>query len=110
VQAALKDSYSNPPLNIQQLLPYPALRLQSMQAVMTAIKRKRDLDSVPFRQDPLVDPAKLARFVSSQRGAQFLPDGTLKFQARGMGARELLEQLQNLLENLFEHRISPSVV
>ena len=110
VESELKDRYGEPPLPVQQLLRYAALRLQSMQAGVTAIERKRDLVSVRFRQDALVDPAKLARFVSSQRGAQFLPDGTLKFQAKGMGARELLEQLQNLLENLFEHRISPSVV
>jgi transcription-repair coupling factor (superfamily II helicase) len=110
VDAELKDRYGEPPLPVQQLLRYAALRLQSMQAGVTAIERKRDLVSVRFRQDAPVDPGKLASFVSSQRGAQFLPDGTLKFQAKGMGARELLEQLQNLLENLFEHKSSPSVV
>ena len=54
-----------------------------MQAGVTAIERKRDLVSIRFRQDAPIDPAKLASFVSSQRGAQFLPDGTLKFQAKG---------------------------
>jgi transcription-repair coupling factor (superfamily II helicase) len=108
VESELKDRYGEPPLPVQQLLRYAALRLQAMQAGVTGIERKRDLVSVRFRQDAPVDPARLASFVSSQRGAQFLPDGTLKFQAKGMGARELLEQLQNLLENLFE-KSSPSI-
>ncbi len=110
VESELKDRYGEPPLPVQQLLRYAALRLQAVHAGVTGIERKRDLVSVRFRQDAPVDPAKLASFVSSQRGAQFLPDGTLKFQAKGMGARELLEQLQSLLENLFEQKSSPSVV
>ncbi len=109
VEAELRDRYGGPPLPVQQLLRYAALRLQAVNAGVTAIERKRDLVSVRFRQDAPVDPGKLASFVSAQRGAQFLPDGTLKFLAKGLGARELLEQLQKLLENLFEAKASPSV-
>jgi transcription-repair coupling factor (superfamily II helicase) len=108
VEAELRDRYGEPPLPVQQLLRYAALRLQAAQAGVTGIERKRDLVSVRFRQDAPVDPARLASFVSSQRGAQFLPDGTLKFLAKGLDARELLEQLQSLLGNLAEN-ISPSV-
>jgi len=75
---------------------------------LNAIERKRDLVTIKFRQNAVVDPGKLARFVSSQRGAQFLPDGTLKFLAKGLDARELLEQLQTLLGNLAEN-ILPSI-
>jgi transcription-repair coupling factor (superfamily II helicase) len=109
VEAELRDRYGEPPVPVQQLLRYAALRLKAVLAGVTAIERKRDLVSVRFRQDAPVDPGKLASFVSSQRGAQFLPDGTLKFLAKSMGARELLEQLQGLLENLFEPKGSPSV-
>jgi transcription-repair coupling factor (superfamily II helicase) len=108
VGAELKDRYGEPPLPVQQLIRYAALRLQSAQAGVTAIDRKRDLVSVRFRQDAPVDPIRLANFVSSQRGAQFLPDGTLKFLAKGLDARELLEQLQSLLAGLAES-ISPSM-
>jgi transcription-repair coupling factor (superfamily II helicase) len=108
VEAELKDRYGEPPLPVRQLLRYAALRLQAVQAGVTAIERKRDLVSVRFRQDAPVDPGKLASFVSSQRGAQFLPDGTLKFLAKGLDARELLEQLQTLLGNLAEN-ILPSI-
>jgi transcription-repair coupling factor (superfamily II helicase) len=109
VEAELRDRYGEPPVPVQQLLRYAALRLQAVSAGVTAIERKRDLVSVRFRQDAPVDPEKLASFVASQRGSQFLPDGTLKFLAKGLGARELLEQLQKLLENLFEAKSSPSV-
>src|SRR6266704_231089 len=109
VESELKDRYGEPPLPVQQLLRYAALRLQAVQAGVTGIERKRDLVSLKFRQDAPVDAEKLARFVSMQRGAQFLPDGTLKFLAKGIGATELLEQLQHLLENLFEPKGSPSV-
>ena len=109
VEAELRDRYGEPPVPVQQLLRYAALRLQAVNAGVTAIERKRDLVSVKFRQDAPVDPVKLAGFVSSHRGSQFLPDGTLKFLAKGVGARELLEQLQALLENLFEAKGSPSL-
>ncbi|HVI77117.1 MAG TPA: TRCF domain-containing protein, partial [Candidatus Acidoferrum sp.] len=108
VEAELKDRYGEPPVPVRQLLRYAALRLQAVQAGVTAIERKRDLVSVRFRQDAPVDPGKLASFVSSQRGAQFLPDGTLKFLAKGLDAKELLEQLQTLLGNLSED-ILPSI-
>ncbi|HZR66204.1 MAG TPA: transcription-repair coupling factor [Terriglobales bacterium] len=109
VEAELKDRYGEPPLPVQQLIRYAALRLQAAQAGVTGIERKRDQVSVRFREDAPVDPARLAAFVSSQRGAQFLPDGTLKFAAKSLDSRELLEQLQNLLGHLAEN-VSPSVV
>src|SRR6266481_5702086 len=78
VEAELRDRYGEPPVPVQQLLRYAALRLQALNSGVTAIERKRDLVSVKFRQDAPVDAEKLARFVSMQRGVQFLPDGTLK--------------------------------
>src|SRR5207245_11081710 len=109
LEAWIRDPEGEPPVPVEQILRYAGLRLQAVQAGVTGIERKRDLVSVKFRQDAPVDAQKLARFVSMQRGGQFLPDGTLKFLAKGLGARELLEQLQHLLENLFEPKGSPSV-
>jgi transcription-repair coupling factor (superfamily II helicase) len=107
-EAELRDRYGDPPEPVRQLLQYAALRLQSMQAGVVAIERKRDLVTLKFRQDAPIDPGKLAAFVSSQRGAQFLPDGTLRFSSKELGPRELLGQLQSLLTNLAES-ISPSM-
>jgi transcription-repair coupling factor (superfamily II helicase) len=108
VEAELRDRYGDPPHPVQQLLQYAALRLQTMQAGVVAIERKRDLITIKFREDAPIDPGKLASFVSSQKGTQFNPDGTLKFTAKALGPRELLEQLQGLLGNLVED-VSPSM-
>jgi transcription-repair coupling factor (superfamily II helicase) len=108
VEAELRDRYGEPPVPVQQLLQYAALRMQAVDAGVTGIERKRDLVSVKFRQDAPVDPLRLAKFVSSHRGAQFFPDGTLKFIVKGLDAQGLLEQIQQLLETLVEQK-SPSM-
>jgi transcription-repair coupling factor (superfamily II helicase) len=108
VQTELKDRYGEPPMPVRQLIRYAALRLQSVQAGVTAIERKRELLSVRFRQDAPVDPVRLATFVSENKGAQFSPDGTLRFHSRSLEAGEILDQLQSLLGNLAES-VSPSV-
>src|SRR6266496_433409 len=93
VQAELRDRYGEPPVPVQQLMQYASLRLRAVEAGVTGIERKRDLISVKFRQDASIDSAKLATFVSSQRGAQFLPDGTLKFTAREIGRASCRERV-----------------
>src|SRR5436305_6782095 len=84
VRAELIDRYGEPPPPVQNLLEYAALKLLAMRAGATAVERKRDLVTIKFRQNAEIDPAKLARFVSSQRGAQFTPDGTLKFVSKAI--------------------------
>src|SRR5215831_12386960 len=109
VAAEIRDRYGDPPLAVQQLLRYAALRLRAVDAGVLAIERKRDLVSIKFRQDAPINPARLATFVSTHRGSQFLPDGTLRFLARNIGAQELLDQLDQLLLNLSEGKPSPSL-
>jgi transcription-repair coupling factor (superfamily II helicase) len=82
------------------LLDYAILKLAAMQAGATAIERKRDLVNVKFRQNAAIDPGKLARFVASQRGSQFTPDGTLKFSLKAIAADAVLQTLRDLLEEL----------
>jgi hypothetical protein len=83
--------------------------MKAVDAGALTIERKRDLVSIKFRQDAPISPAKLATFVSTHRGSQFLPDGTLKFLARNAGAQELLDLLDQLLLNLSEGKTSPVV-
>src|SRR5437868_1306843 len=100
VRAELQDRYGKPPAAVRNLLDYATLKLSAMQAGATMIERKRDLVNIKFRQNAAIDPGKLARFVSSQRGAQFTPDGNLKFSLQVSGAPEILGQLRSLLEEL----------
>jgi transcription-repair coupling factor (superfamily II helicase) len=100
VRAELEDRYGEPPAAVRNLLEYAALKLLCVRVGATTIERKRDLVSIKFRQNATVDPERLARFVSAQRGAQFTPDGVLKFTLKAAAAEEVLRQLGNLLQEL----------
>jgi transcription-repair coupling factor (superfamily II helicase) len=100
VRSELTDRYGDPPRAVRNLLAYAALKLQAMRVGATAIERKRDFVTLKFRQDATVDPEHLARFVSTQRGAQFTPDGMLKFVLKATAAQEVLRALRTVLEQL----------
>jgi transcription-repair coupling factor (superfamily II helicase) len=109
VRGELKDRYGEPPSAVQHLLDYATLRLLSSRVGVAAIDRKRDQVSIKFKQNAAVDPERLARFVSSQRGAQFTPDGVLRFNLKTTKADEVLTFLQTLLGELTSGVPSPSV-
>jgi transcription-repair coupling factor (superfamily II helicase) len=100
VRAELEDRYGEPPAPVRNLLEYATLKLLALRVGTTAIERKRDLVTIKFRQNAEIDPVKLAKFVSSQRGAQFTPDGTLKYVSKAVSPEEVLTQLRGLLEEL----------
>jgi len=100
VRSELEDRYGEPPAAVRNLLEYAALKLLAMRVGATAIERKRDLVTIKFRQNAEIDPGKLAKFVSSQRGAQFTPDGTLKYLSKAVSPAEVLAQLRGLLDEL----------
>jgi transcription-repair coupling factor (superfamily II helicase) len=100
VRSELIDRYGEIPRAVRNLLDYAALKLQATRVGATAIERKRELVNVKFRQNASIDPGKLARFVASQRGTQFTPDGTLKFAIKISSAEGILQTLRDLLEEL----------
>ena len=100
VRAELQDRYGEPPDAVRRLLEYASLKLLCLQVGATAIDRKREIVSIKFRQDAIVDPAKLARFVTAQAGSQFTQDGTLKFSLQATNAEEVLARLREVLEDL----------
>jgi transcription-repair coupling factor (superfamily II helicase) len=100
VGAELEDRYGEPPAAVRNLLDYASLKLMAVRVGVNAIERKRDLVTIKFRQNAGIDPGKLARFVSSQRGAQFTPDGTLRFPLKATAAEDVLDHLESLLEKL----------
>jgi transcription-repair coupling factor (superfamily II helicase) len=100
VRAELKDRYGDPPAAVRNLLEYATLKLLAVRVGVTGIERKRDLVSIKFRQNAAIDAGKLARFVASQKGSQFAPDGTLKFGMKATAADGVLQTLHDLLEEL----------
>ena len=100
VAAELQDRYGPPPPPVRNLLDYASLKLLCMKLGVNAIERKRDFVTLKFRQNATVDPEQLARFVSAQRGAQFTPDGMLKFVLKATAAEEVLRTLRTVLDQL----------
>jgi transcription-repair coupling factor (superfamily II helicase) len=100
VRAELIDRYGEPPLAVRNLLEYAELKLLAVRVGVNSVERKREQVSIKFRQNATVDAEKLARFVASQRGAQFTPDGTLKFTQKATAAEDVLNNLKQLLETL----------
>jgi transcription-repair coupling factor (superfamily II helicase) len=100
VRAELIDRYGETPRAVRNLLDYAALKLQAMRVGANAIERKREFVNIKFSQTAAIDSGKLARFVASQRGTQFTPDGTLKFSIKIDSAEGILQTLRDLLEEL----------
>ena len=100
VRAELIDRYGETPRAVRNLLEYASLKLQAMRVGAIAIERKREFVNIKFSQTAVIDPGKLARFVASQRGTQFTPDGMLKFSIKIDSAEGILQTLRDLLEEL----------
>jgi transcription-repair coupling factor (superfamily II helicase) len=100
VGSELQDRYGPRPPAVRNLLDYASLKLLCMRVGVNAIERKRESVTLKFRQNAAVDPEQLARFVSAQRGAQFTPDGMLKFVLKAVAADEVLRSLRTVLEQL----------
>jgi transcription-repair coupling factor (superfamily II helicase) len=100
VRSELIDRYGETPTAVRNLLDYARLKLQAMRVGANLIERKREFVSVKFGAQAAIDPGKLARFVASQRGTQFTPDGTLKFAIKIDSAGGILQTLRDLLEEL----------
>ncbi len=100
VGAELQDRYGEPPVAIRNLLDYASLKLLAVRVGVNAIERKKDLVTIKFRPNAVIDPSKLAQFVSSQKGAQFTPDGMLRFSLKKIAVAEVLDALRSLLEQL----------
>jgi transcription-repair coupling factor (superfamily II helicase) len=100
VRAELQDRYGETPPAVRSLLEYATLKLLAVRVGATGIERKRDLVTIKFRQNAIIDSGKLAQFVSSQRGTQFSPDGMLRFSLNASAAQEVLSRLRSILEQL----------
>jgi transcription-repair coupling factor (superfamily II helicase) len=100
VRGELEDRYGEPPSPVRNLLDYASLKLQAARVGAAAMERKHDRVNIKFRPHAAIDPDKLARFVSSQRGSRFTPEGTLKFSLKASDAQAVLGQLRELLAAL----------
>jgi transcription-repair coupling factor (superfamily II helicase) len=100
VRKELEDRYGPPPAPVRYLLAASALKLLCERVGVLAVDRKRDTVTVKFTELAQIEPARLARFVSQNRGTQFSPGGVLKFTLKSTQPEAIIDQLNGLLHEL----------
>jgi transcription-repair coupling factor (superfamily II helicase) len=104
VRTEMIDRYGPLPAAVETLFHYAGLKLIGQRLGVASIDRKRDQISIKFTEAAQIDGERLARFVSSQRGAQFTPAGVLKFTVKSTAPDSVLTRVQELLAQLAGER------
>ncbi|HEY1805749.1 MAG TPA: transcription-repair coupling factor [Terracidiphilus sp.] len=102
VRAEMEDRYGAPPDATVYLLEAAMLRLECERIGIAQVDRKRGELQIRFMENAAVDPAHLMQLVArnAKRGAQFTPQGLLKFPLRASRPDEVLLEIRELLANL----------
>jgi transcription-repair coupling factor (superfamily II helicase) len=100
VRSELTDRYGAPPAPVRNLLDAAALKLLSERVGVASIDRKQHVINIKFSENANVDPSRLAQFVAGNKGAQFSPNGNLRFNLKSTHAEEVLNRLTGLLQEL----------
>jgi transcription-repair coupling factor (superfamily II helicase) len=102
VRAEMEDRYGAPPDATVYLLEAALLRLDCERMGIAQVDRKRGELHIRFMENPSVDPAHLMRLVSrnARRGAQFTPQGVLKYPLAASRPDEVLLEIRELLSTL----------
>ncbi|HEV3041849.1 MAG TPA: transcription-repair coupling factor [Candidatus Angelobacter sp.] len=106
VRKELEDRYGPLPPPVRHLLSASSLKLLAETVGVFNIERKRDTATIKFTENAAVDPEKLARFVASNKGAQFTPGGLLKFNLKSTQPESVIGQLWVLLRELSPEPVS----
>jgi len=102
VRAEMEDRYGAPPDATVYLLEAAKLRLECEQMGIAQIDRKRGELQIRFMENAPVDPAHLMRLVArnAKRGAQFTPQGLLKYPLVATRSDEVLLEIREVLGKL----------
>jgi transcription-repair coupling factor (superfamily II helicase) len=102
VRSELQDRYGAPPDATVYLLEAALLRLECERIGIAQIDRKRSELQIRFMESAAVDPAQLAQLVSrnARRGAQFTPQGLLKFPLSTTRPDDVLLEIRELLATI----------
>ena len=102
IRAELEDRYGELPVGVQHLLEAASVRLQCERVGVAQVDRKRDQLHIRFTGQANVDPGRLMKLVAqnAKKGAQFTPQGVLRFPLRATEPGEVLAELRALLESL----------
>jgi transcription-repair coupling factor (superfamily II helicase) len=102
VRAELEDRYGALPESVVHLLDAATLRLTSERLGVQQIDRKRDQLHIRFSEKAEVDPGRLMKLVArnAKKGAQFTPQGVLRFPIAGTRPADVFQEVHELLEQL----------
>jgi transcription-repair coupling factor (superfamily II helicase) len=102
VRAELEDRYGELPVSVHHLLEAASLRLQCERTGVAQVDRKRDQIHIRFTGQASVDPGRLMKLVAqnAKKGAQFTPQGVLRFPLKATEPGDVLNEIRALLEAL----------
>jgi len=102
VRAEMDDRYGAPPDATVFLLEAALLRLECERMGIAQVDRKRGELQIRFMENAAVDPAHLMRLVArnAKRGAQFTPQGLLKYPLAATRPDEVLLEIHEVLGKL----------
>jgi transcription-repair coupling factor (superfamily II helicase) len=102
VQAELEDRYGAPPDATVFLLEAAKIRLECERIGIAQVDRKRGELQIRFMENAVVDPQVLMRMVArnAKRGAQFTPQGLLKYPLKATRPDEILLEIHEVLAML----------
>jgi transcription-repair coupling factor (superfamily II helicase) len=102
VRAELEDRYGAPPDATVYLLEASLIRLECERIGIAQVDRKRAELQIRFTENAAIDPQQLMRLVArnAKRGAQFTPQGLLKYPLTATRSDEVLLEIHELLASL----------
>jgi transcription-repair coupling factor (superfamily II helicase) len=102
LRSEMEDRYGALPDSTVYLLEAATLRLECERMGIAQIDRKRAELQIRFTEKAAIDPQHLMRLVAknAKRGAQFTPQGMLKFPLAATRPDEVLLEIRDLLEKL----------
>jgi transcription-repair coupling factor (superfamily II helicase) len=102
IRAELEDRYGAPPDATVFLLEAAAVRLECERIGIAQVDRKRGELQIRFMENAAVDPQHLMRMVArnAKRGAQFTPQGLMKYPLKATRSDEILLEIHEVLAML----------
>jgi transcription-repair coupling factor (superfamily II helicase) len=102
LRAELEDRYGPVPDSVRHLLDAALLRIECERVGVAQVDRKRDQLHIKFTENAGVDPGRLMKLVAknAKRGAQFTPQGLLRYPLASPKPDDVLAEVRALLDQL----------
>jgi transcription-repair coupling factor (superfamily II helicase) len=102
VRKELEDRYGPVPEGVENLLEAAMLRAECERIGVSSVDRKRDQVQMRFTTQAAIDPGHLMKLVAknAKKGAQFTPQGVLRFPLTAKEPAEMLIEIRLLLGEL----------